>query len=410
MSELYKQSEESFIEYARRLLDGRDNKLYDINSSEIWELLFSEKLSKDEARKRIYGLKATLDKVEDEVVEMTDDIECIDEIDVRYDIIERLEQERKELEKAKIQLRDQKRENASILRVEARMDNVKDFIQQVARDMSEDRPLFSFQQGLEDSDAEGVLLLSDWHYSLNVNNFINTYNTDEFVLRIEKLIDKVIEYGMENKINRLHIVDLGDLISGIIHCSIRVTSSEDVITQTMKVSEVLAEILVALAGYFPQIDYYTVLDNHSRVTPSKDDSLAVESFARFLPWYLEARLADCENIAIHTHNVDEDIIVLEVCGNTCFGTHGHRDKMHDVVQNLSLMLKVFPDYVFLAHNHFLAESETHSIEIVQNGSLSGCDDFAKHIRRSSKPSQKFMIFNGDGRKCTYNIILAKNKR
>lgn len=66
MSEILKQNNEMFLDYAKRLIRGKTLGEYDINSSELWKLLFDEELSKDESRKRGYSLKKMIDKLEQE--------------------------------------------------------------------------------------------------------------------------------------------------------------------------------------------------------------------------------------------------------------------------------------------------------------------------------------------------------
>jgi hypothetical protein len=70
------------------------------------------------------------------------------------------------------------------------------------------------------------------------------------------------------------------------------------------------------------------------------------------------------------------------------------------------MTRIFPDYIFTSHFHHNIEDEIHSCEVIVNPSLIGTDNYSKDLRRSSKPAQKFMIFNPEeGRECSYNIRL-----
>ena len=57
MFDIKKRDNESFIEYADRLIDAKENGIIDLDKSEIWEFLFGEKISPDESRKRLYGLR-----------------------------------------------------------------------------------------------------------------------------------------------------------------------------------------------------------------------------------------------------------------------------------------------------------------------------------------------------------------
>lgn len=396
MSELLRYSEESFVRYADRIITGKETGVYDINNSEVWELLFNEQLSKDEARKRLYAVKKMVETLKND---------CEDNIS-EDKVIKEIELQKRELEKMKMQFRDQKRENIKILREESRFDNIKDFIKTVANEIAEKKPFKLQPVKYVDGDKHGVLLISDWHYLLEVDNFLNKFNQEEFDKRINKLVYKVIQYGKFHGIKVLHICNLGDLISGLIHANIRVTNAEDTVTQTQYVAELLSEILYNFSCEFEEIKFYSVLDNHSRVTPSKDDSLAKESFMRFVPWYVEARVKNISNIEVISDNIDEDIAIVDVLDHKCFIAHGHRENIGNAVQNLSLMIKQFPEYVFLSHYHHLAEDEIHGCEVIVNSALIGTDDYAKHLRRSSKAAQKFMIFSKEeGRECSYNIRL-----
>jgi hypothetical protein len=191
----------------------------------------------------------------------------------------------------------------------------------------------------------------------------------------------------------------------MIHYLTRIKNAEDIIEQVQFVSETLSEMLSLFANNINSIYHYDVLDNHSRAAPNKNESLDKENFSRFIPWYLKARLSNFTNIKFVDNELDENICVLDVCGFTAFGVHGHQDKLSDVVQNWALMIKKFPDYVFTSHFHHNAEDEVHGCEIVMNPSLIGVDDYSFKIRRTSKPAQKFMIFDDSGRECTYSINL-----
>jgi hypothetical protein len=396
---LVKEDGESYFNYIKRLVYGKlVYKTIDTDFESLSEYIFGEGncYNSSEVRKRMYGIKQFIDLLDKDYQEnITED-----------KILKTVELQKRELEKMKTQFRDQKRENAKILREEARFDNIKDFIKIVADEIVEKKPFEVKPVQYTNGDKHGVLLLSDWHYLLEVDNFLNKFNQEEFDKRINKLVYKVIQYGKFHGIKVLHICNLGDLVSGLIHNNIRVTNAEDVVTQTQYVAELLSEILYNFSCEFEKVKFYSVLDNHSRVTQSKDESLAKESFMRFIPWYIEARVKNISNIEVISDNIDEDIAVFDVLGHKCFMVHGHRDGIGNVVQNLSLMIKQFPEYVFLSHYHHLAEDEIHGCEVVVNSSLMGTDDYAKHLRRSSKAAQKFMVFNKeDGRECSYNIRL-----
>ena len=325
------------------------------------------------------------------------------------EILERIRKEKEEFEKEKKRFQDQRREYNKIRAHEARYEHLKDEFIKVIKESDDVELDFDKRDDNSFSNKHGVLLLSDWHVGLKTENYWNEYNINEFYNRIEKLVNKTIEYGRFHNIDTLHVFGLGDFVHGLIHISTRVASEEDVVHQTKRVSETLLKMLIEFASEFNQVEFYTVTGNHGRVSPRKQDSIEKENFEEFIMWYLEGKLDDKEkfdNIGLNKNTYDEGIIVADVLGHTCLGVHGDKDKISNVTQNLALMLKTIPEYVFTADKHHLEENEIHGVEVVINRSLSGVDEYAKNIRKTSYAGQSFMIFDKEaGRECTYNIKL-----
>lgn len=66
MFELNRKSDEDFLSYCDRLIEAKENNIIDIDKSEIWDLLFNEKLSSEESRKRLYAIKKIIKKLREE--------------------------------------------------------------------------------------------------------------------------------------------------------------------------------------------------------------------------------------------------------------------------------------------------------------------------------------------------------
>ena len=377
-------------------MKGKDNGTYDIDYIEMFDLLFNAELSSTESRKRFYGLKMLVNVIENEGIENIDENEILDKI----------KQEKLELLKEKVKFQDQRREYMKVVRDSARFEHILEHIEKTAKEIANSKTIeWTPPVYKANVDTEGVLLISDWHFGMETENFLNIFDKDVFLDRIKKLVQRTIEYGEKENINVLHVANLGDLISGIIHVTIRIMNNEDIITQTQYVSEIIAEMLIEFSKHFNIVQYYDVIDNHSRVTPNKKESIPKESFSRFIPWYLKPRLIKYPTIQIMDNEYDEGISVFKVCGNQIFTVHGHLDSVKSSVSDLSLMLKMFPDYVFMGHYHHNIEDEIHSCEVIVNSSLSGTDQYAKDKRLTAKPMQKFIVFNKNNDRCTYNINL-----
>ena len=157
---------------------------------------------------------------------------------------------------------------------------------------------------------------------------------------------------------------------------------------------------------FVEIYYYDVTDNHGRVFPNKDDWENEDNFSLFVRWYLDARFKDNEYIHIMQNTYSNEIGVVEIFGRNYAFTHGHRDKISNIVQNLSLMTKKFYDAIFMAHCHHYEANEIHGTYVYMNGTLSGTDMYANNERKTSNSSQNLFILNSnDGIECQYLIKL-----
>jgi hypothetical protein len=300
-----------------------------------------------------------------------------------------------ELKKEKIKLSDERIQNNSYIRHMSRTETLKDIAESVAKIIAKDNK-FVFQNNPTTlpSKRVGILQTSDWHLGEIVESYLNTYNTDILIERLNKLIDKIISYCIEFKISKLYVVNLGDLISGLIHLKLRLETRENVIEQTIKSSELMANILYKLSKY-AEIEYYSVLDNHSRVEADKKDSISVESFAQITQWYLTSRFDGSNRVHINKNEYDDETCTFEILGHNYIGVHGHLDPPNKVVSNLSMMTGRFYDVCLTAHlHHFNCDEQSETI-VISNGAVIGTNNYAKDLRAKSKSRQNFILVSED---------------
>ncbi|MCY7865913.1 metallophosphoesterase [Bacillus spizizenii] len=400
--EYMQRPEEDTLDWKYRLILGKANKEVKLNWNEIANLL-GLNCSGEYLRKTAYGILEYVRWQEEQQLQNEDEDTVFESIEA----INKLEEKRMALERTKIQAQDQKRQVKALLREWARAEKIKDDIQKAVADVAKMKPIkIKPKTKTSNHTREGAVLFSDWHRGTKSNHYWNLFTDVEYEKRIKKLVEKTIIYGHEQKIKTLHVFLMGDLINGLIHVTTRIENMEDIVKSTKVVAETIAQVLAKFADEFDEIKVYSARGNHDRVTPNKAESVSKESFFDFIPWYLEARVGHIENIEFKENEYDDEIIVTEICGQNVFAVHGHKDKMNNVVSNLSQMIKIFPDYVFMGHYHHHEENEFHMCEVIINSSLSGTDEYAKDLRRTSKAAQKFIIFDkGEGRLCTYNIRL-----
>lgn len=300
-----------------------------------------------------------------------------------------------DIKKERVKLSDERIQNNAYIRQLSREETFKEIAENVIAQISEIKPLLSFDKPISKlSSYEGILCISDWHYGIDINSYWNVYNPDIAKQRVVSLLNSVINFINRYNLTKIYLLDLGDLISGIIHLPLRIQSREDVVSQVMNVCEIISEFISKLTEYV-DIDYYSCLDNHSRIDPNKKTSIDLESFARFIPWYLTSRLKDNKRVKFINNKYSEDIITFNCMQYKVLALHGDKDKPNMMVNKLSTLTKDNYDLILTAHMHHFLADEKNTTVIVGNGTLMGTDVYSKNLRLSSNPSQNLIIVSED---------------
>ena len=359
--------------------------------------IINKELGTDYAESSLRGIYKVYSEVYDEILETVKNTDELEELEIK----------RREFEKEKIRFQDQKREYKNLLRPEARFERILEVLEKEIKSLNETKPFITHKDIYSDiSKREAVLVASDWHIGSSFDNYFGKYNLEIAKQRLNKLLNKTIEYCEMNKINILHLELLGDNISGGIHWSSKVESEEDCVTQSMILCEILEEFIGRLADKIPHVKVYSVVGNHSRVNMNKKDNQKGENFERLVPWYLKKRLSNVDNVEIMDKcNIDDGIISFRVINTNIIGVHGDLDKPNQIINDMIKMFKFVAEEYHMGHLHHHYEKEEHDIEILINGSLQGTDNYAKDIRKTGRPMQKLMIYDEDGKLCTYKIKL-----
>lgn len=315
-----------------------------------------------------------------------------------------------ELSKLRVKVRDERTQTNANIRRLSREETIKEIAFDFARQM-ESKKILEIPEPEENTtlDLDGgwaLLNIGDWHYGLNIENSWNVYNVEVARKRIVKMMTEVRDDCWRHNVKHLVINGLGDYISGNIHLPLRINSQEDVIGQTMEVSEIMAEMINTLSQYF-YIDFYTVYGNHGRVTPNKKESIDLENFERIIEWYISRRLQDNPRVTIHmTEDGFGDMVAYDVKNWHVGLIHGDKDNVTKAVSNMTLMTRKPFDLVVTAHKHHLSADETNGCIVIANPSMMGVDDYAKDLRATSYPAQTLIIVGDKSPvECMYYIRL-----
>ncbi len=396
--EYFRRENENELDYAMRLISKKkEEKVDDLDWSDICDLMGLD-LNKDSLRKSQdteFGGLAVYNKMKKRMIEEKPE-------DYKSEIQVQLQ----ELKKERVKIADERAALNRKIRKEARKEDIRDLALECADIIAKNNPLVELKEYKIDKPTRktALLTLSDLHFGFGIDEFNNTYNPEIFKTRFNLLLNQTIKYVKENSVERIYVLGLGDYLSGIIHNGVRIENRERIVKQVINISEALCNFLVKLSLYTP-IYYYDVSDNHGRIF-TKDDSSNDDNFSLFVKWYLQARFKDSEKIHIMDNDINEEMGTVEIYGRNYGFTHGHRDKIGEVVQNLSLMTKKFYDAIFIGHCHHYEATETHGTYVFMSGTLSGTDEYANNLRKTSNPSQNLYILNPeDGIECQYIIKL-----
>lgn len=283
------------------------------------------------------------------------------------------------------------------IRQESRIENLVDEIK-LTVDKLKNLPVIKYES--KDDvilDKEAVLLLSDLHIGVDCNNYYNSYNQNIAKERLEKLLKETIDYCRSNHVKRLNVLNLGDMIAGLIHPNARIEQQMDVAEQVMVAAEYISQFLNELQKGVAEITYRSVYDNHSRLVANKNEHIEKEQLSKIIDWFIKERLKET-NILFYDNDIDGGIGTLTLNnGQKMIFAHGHQDGRNSSYQNFIGLTQQWVDYICLAHYHNPASKDFQGCKVFINGSIVGTEQYAFGKRLFTKPSQKLLIFRKDSK-------------
>lgn len=390
MDYLRRQLDESEEQFCHRICHNRE--IYGLSWGDVRDLLnttLGKSYGKDKYRKQESRYMKKLNLYD----ERNDTDYSYKEIDQFAE--ETIEEQIFNLKKLKVEVSDRLTQENAIIRRLSRENTLIEMAKTAAETIGAQKYLLPTKNNtlIKDNsknDKSALLLISDWHYGIDIDCPWNKYNMEIAKRRVAILRDKVIDKINFNNVKDLYVINLGDMIAGNIHLPLRLNSRIDVITQIIEVSEIIAEFLCDLSRNY-SIHYSSVLDNHSRIDPNKSDSLQLESLARVTDWYLKERL---KNFNIDFDSFDDfgpDMTMVNIFNHSIIGVHGDKDKPKTIIKNLTGYVQHHFDLICSAHLHHFNSDESNNTMLISNGSLMGTDQFASDLRLNSKPTQTLII-------------------
>ena len=386
---------ESFIDYAERLLEGKKSGLYDIDYIEMYELLFDLSISSDEARKRSYMLRDLIHKLREEEHKSIQDKTQLQKLREK---ISEFDIKKRQLQVEKNGLNKIKRDLIPAVTV---ADELADLMER--NNMQVNIPSYCFDEIIKvNSEYEMIVHLTDFHIGYLINNCKGNYfNWNIANERINKFIETIHKYVRLYNINKIYVVNTGDVIE---HSYLRKNQSQfcefGQSEQINKSIELIYRFLVALCGMDCNVVYTSIAGNHDRLNGDSKENLQGDNadiiIARQLHKYNE--LAGNKRLIILENEPLTDEIILEVNGTKHKFIHGD-GKFKDGDKLIKSEMSMDNDSYSLWRGHyhnFNIHSENNGRYIISTGCLSGYNDYSMNFGCTTWASQTIGII-GDGK-------------
>lgn len=402
--DINRRENESLIDYCERILDAKEQKLIDIDKSEIWELFFNEKLSSDESRKRLYGVEQIIKKLKSENYCTITEEDVLRELQIKT---EELKKERIKLETVNVDYNRRLREQARADLFEERL------LERVLQRKEINVPTYKIQNIY--SENEMILCLADAHYGADFqirgmfDEILNEYNPKIFEKRMWDILSDTIKYAEKNNFNKVNIIDLDDSIEGLLHISQLSSLKYGVIDSLINYADFM-EIWINELSKYLFVDFSRVKGNHNdlRLLTGKKGDFPHENTSKVITHIIQKGLRNNSNVLITGHN-SVGCIYKKIAGFDILASHGQDEKgnLEQSFKDYMLMYKINVDYFCTGHLHSTNIKEIGiNKEIIQSPSIVGINDFSTGIKKSANAGAKIVVLTENyGRVDEHNIIL-----
>lgn len=316
-----------------------------------------------------------------------------------------IEVQKRELERKKIQFRDERNAWQKQNYIDARVEQKLDLLEKEL--LSQGKVNFDIHNNVNImSDNDILIILSDFHIGQCFSSIWGEYNSDIARKRLNHLLNEIIAIQKIHNSEKCYISLQGDMLSGNIHKSIQVTNRENVIEQIKIASELISSFCYELTKVFNVVFLSSVVGNHSRMD-KKDEALHDERLDDVITWGIELSLKHIDNFHVLKRNLDTGIADMDIRGKTYIAVHGDFDGYNKTgVANLCMHLGFIPYAITYGHLHTCAVDETNGVKMIRGGSLAGSGDpYTIEKRLSGKPSQMVCVCNKKGVVCYYPVEL-----
>lgn len=323
---------------------------------------------------------------------------------------QKLQSEKRELQKVKAQVQTEKLEYSRWLREEARDELI---TEKICDAVSSLPPLNipSYIYPVHNSRAY-ALVFGDEHYGVEFElkglfgDVLNAYSPEIFEKRMWDLFNQTVEIIQKENIDTLNVFSMGDFGDGILRASQLMKLRYGVVDGTIKYADFISNWLNELTKYV-RVKYQSTNGNHTelRMLGQPKGTFTEDNMGKVVVEFVKTRLKDNPNFTYIKNPTG--CIYEELVGCPVLGIHGEVKNMSNAIKEFSSIYGIQIQYLLAGHlHHNKVEEVGVNQEVINVGSVIGVDSYSLSLRKTSNASAKLLVFEQyKGKICEYTFKL-----
>lgn len=323
---------------------------------------------------------------------------------------QKLQNEKREIQKAKVQVQTEKLEYSRWLREEARDELITEKICNAVLSL----PPLDIPQYIRPihNTRAYALVFGDEHYGVEFElkglfgDILNAYSPEIFENRMWDLFNQTIEIIQKENIDTLNVFSMGDFSDGILRASQLMKLRYGVVDGTIKYADFISNWLNELTKYV-RVKYQSTNGNHTelRMIGQPKGTFTEDNMGKVVSEFIKIRLKDNQNFEYIENPTG--YIYAELAGCPVLGIHGEVKNMGNAIKEFSSIYGVNIQYLLAGHlHHNKVEEVGINQEVVNIGSIIGIDNYSLSLRKTANASAKLLMFEQDkGKTCEYTFKL-----
>lgn len=328
---------------------------------------------------------------------------------IEDEYLNKLQIEKREIQKVKTQIQTEKLEYSRWLREEARDELITEKICDAVSSLPPlDIPQYIYPTH---SSRAYALVFGDEHYGVEFElkglfgDILNAYSPEIFEKRMWDLFNQTIEVVQRENVDILNVFSMGDFSDGILRVSQLMKLRYGVVDGTIKYADFISNWLNELTKYV-QVRYQSTNGNHTelRMLGQPKGTFTEDNMGKVVVEFIKTRLKDNPNFTYIENPTG--YIYEELVGCPVLGIHGEVKNMSNAIKELSSIYGIHIQYLLAGHlHHNKVEEVGVNQEVINIGSIIGVDDYSLSLRKTSNASAKLLVFEQDkGKICEYIFL------